>query len=178
MKKLLYISAVLLLISKSWSQITYPVNVETNFFTFKLGTNVVRNIKWPRADGMPLTGTNVDLVILAQVIAPTPTFTNTSHKLDVGIWVDNTNTQTATFTNPIVVLTPTESNIVVVALNRITQKNSLSNSLTTLRSWATQAAGTTVTTNNNVAVLQTITTRLGLFFDQFADLLEIQRINQ
>lgn len=178
MKKVIFLFAALLTLVSGLAQITYPVNVDTTFFTFKLGTNVVRNMRWPRADGMALSGTNVDLVILSQVLAATPSYTNTSHKLDAGSWIDNTNTQTATFTNALVVLSAGESNIIGIALTRINQKNSLSNSLSTLRSWATQAAGTTVTSNNAVAVLQTITTRLGTFFDNFADFLEFQRINQ
>ncbi len=41
----------------------------------------------------------------------------------------------------------------------------------TLRLWATQAQGTTVTNTNAVATLQIVIDRLGLFFDRFADLL-------
>lgn len=48
----------------------------------------------------------------------------------------------------------------------------------TLRTWATQAQGTTVTQGNAVATLQTVVNRLGVFFDRFADLLEGQYVDK
>jgi hypothetical protein len=41
-----------------------------------------------------------------------------------------------------------------------------------LRQWATDARATTVTQGNAVATLQVVVTRLGTFFDNFADLLQ------
>jgi hypothetical protein len=48
----------------------------------------------------------------------------------------------------------------------------LTNAIDTLRTWAAQARGTTVTTANHLATTQTVVTRLGTFFDRFADDLE------
>jgi hypothetical protein len=156
-------------------QITYPVS-STNLFTFKLDGEVRRNVRWPRADGMELVSAPTNLVILQQFISPLPLFTNTSHKLSDGIWVDNTNTQTATLTNQVVPLSVAESNAVLLANTRLVQANNLSNAVATLRVWADQAETTTVTSGNAVATLQTVVSRLGVFFDNFADLLEVQGI--
>lgn len=41
-----------------------------------------------------------------------------------------------------------------------------------LRQWASDARGTTVTAGNAVATLQVVVNRLGVFFDNFADLLQ------
>lgn len=160
------------------AQITFPVSTN-DFFSFRVGTDAwARNAKWPRSDGQPLTGTNALLQILREVQASIPPFTNTSHKLDEGTWIHNTNagTLTATFTFTPVPLSVTESNAVAAGLARGLQRTNLANAIVTLRSWATQAAGTTVTTNNVVAVTQTSITRQGIFFANFADLLEYQRI--
>ena len=53
----------------------------------------------------------------------------------------------------------------------------VSQAVTTLRQWATDAAGTTVTTGNQVTVLQQVVDRLGIFFDRFADLIESKRLD-
>ncbi len=53
----------------------------------------------------------------------------------------------------------------------------VSQAVTTLRQWASDAAGTTVTTGNQVAVLQQVVDRLGTFFDRFADLIESRRLD-
>ncbi len=55
--------------------------------------------------------------------------------------------------------------------------NNVSQAVTTLRQWALDAAGTTVTTGNQVAVLQQVVDRLGVFFDRFADLIESKRLD-
>jgi hypothetical protein len=55
-----------------------------------------------------------------------------------------------------------------------TRAAGLEQSIDTLRTWAAQARGTTVTTANHLATTQTVVTRLGTFFDRFADLLENQ----
>lgn len=170
MKLILFI---LLTATTAFAQITYPISTN-DFFSFRLGTGAwTRNGKWPRADGQPLSGTNVNLQILREVNAALPAYTNTSHKLDNGTWLHNTNanTLTATFTYAPVVLTAVES-------NQISKRLVLSNAVTTLRTWSSQAAGTTVTSNNVVSVTQTTITRLGIFFANFADLLEVQRLNQ
>ena len=46
--------------------------------------------------------------------------------------------------------------------------------VSTLRTWSDQAANTTVTQGNAVATLQIMVDRLGVFFDRFADLVEVQ----
>ena len=50
----------------------------------------------------------------------------------------------------------------------------LKQAVPTLRQWADDAESTTVTPNNNIAVLNTVLDRLAIFFDRFADLLETQ----
>jgi hypothetical protein len=52
------------------------------------------------------------------------------------------------------------------------REDRLATSIENLRQWADQAEATTVTSGNAVATLQTVVTRLGVFFDRFADLLE------
>ncbi len=53
----------------------------------------------------------------------------------------------------------------------------VSQAVTTLRQWATDAQSTTVTSGNAVATLQTVVDRLGVFFDRFADLIESKRLD-
>jgi hypothetical protein len=50
--------------------------------------------------------------------------------------------------------------------------------IATLRQWATDARGTTATSGNTVTVLNTMLPRLATFFDKFADLLQVQRLDQ
>ncbi len=61
--------------------------------------------------------------------------------------------------------------------DREQKATNVSQSVTTLRQWATDAAGTTVTTGNQVTVLQQVVDRLGTFFDRFADLIESKRLD-
>lgn len=56
-----------------------------------------------------------------------------------------------------------------------TRESNLAGAIATLRTWSDQAAATNVTQGNAVATLQTVVTRLGVFFDRFADLLENRR---
>ncbi len=53
----------------------------------------------------------------------------------------------------------------------------VSQAVTTLRQWASDAAGTTVTNGNNKVVTQQMVNRLGIFFDRFADLIESKRLD-
>lgn len=57
-------------------------------------------------------------------------------------------------------------------LDRAARETDLAGSIATLRQWADDARGTTVTQINAVTVLGTVVNRLGTFFDRFADLLE------
>lgn len=52
------------------------------------------------------------------------------------------------------------------------------NAVATLRQWASDAQGVTVTTANNTAVTQQLVDRMAIFFDRFADLIEAQRLDQ
>lgn len=56
----------------------------------------------------------------------------------------------------------------------LARADALRQAVATLRTWSSQASGTTVTSGNAVATLQTVVTRLGIFFDRFADLLDHQ----
>ena len=173
-----YMAALILLsVLTVWGQITYPVGTN-DLFTFKLGTNVVRRKAWPRADLMQLTGAPTNLVILKEVNAPAPSFDPATQRLDPAIWVDNTNAQTATLTNPVVSLSQVELDAIALAQTRFTQRTNLANAITILRSWADQAQTTTVTSGNAVTTLQTVVNRLGVFFDNFADLLEVERVDR
>ncbi len=66
--------------------------------------------------------------------------------------------------------------------NRITQEvaeakgTAVDNAVSTLRQWALDAEGTTVSNGNNTAVTQTMVNRLGVFFDRFADLIESDKL--
>ena len=51
------------------------------------------------------------------------------------------------------------------------RRTDLQAAVSTLRQWSDDAEATTVTNGNNQAVTQTMVTRLGVFFDRFADLL-------
>ena len=53
----------------------------------------------------------------------------------------------------------------------------VSQAVTALRQWASDAQSTTVTSGNAVATLQTVVDRLGIFFDRFADLIESRRLD-
>lgn len=63
-------------------------------------------------------------------------------------------------------------------VDRDLKKGNVANAVATLRDWATQSAGTTVTSGNAVTVLQTMVDRVGVFFDRFADLIEGQRFDK
>ncbi len=53
----------------------------------------------------------------------------------------------------------------------------VSQAVTTLRQWVSDAESTTVTKANSVATLQTVVNRLGTFFDRFADLIESRHLD-
>lgn len=52
------------------------------------------------------------------------------------------------------------------------------NAVDTLRTWADQAAGVTVTSTNAVDTLQTLVDRQAIFYARFADLLEYQGLDR
>lgn len=55
---------------------------------------------------------------------------------------------------------------------RQVKATAVDNAVATLRQWAVDADGTTVTNGNNTTVTQQMVDRLGVFFDRFADLVE------
>ena len=59
---------------------------------------------------------------------------------------------------------------------RTAKQQAVANAIATLRQWALDAEGTTVTNGNNTEVTQQVVDRLGVFFDRFADLVESQGI--
>lgn len=61
--------------------------------------------------------------------------------------------------------------------DREQKATNVSQAVVTLRQWAADAAGTTVTNGNNRAVTQQVVDRLGVFFDRFADLIESKRLD-
>ncbi len=61
--------------------------------------------------------------------------------------------------------------------DRDTKGDNVSQSVTTLRQWAVDAAATTVNNGNNATVTQQVVDRLGVFFDRFADLIESRRLD-
>lgn len=157
--------------------ITYPVSQQDRF-TFKLNGEVKRRAKWPREDGQPLVNADPALVILQEFEAELPAYNHATHKLSGGQWVDDEQNQTATLTRTVVPLTAEELAEVSASQDRTAKAINLSAAIATLRQWSDQAEATTVTSGNAVATLQTVVNRLGIFFDRFADLLEVQRLNQ
>lgn len=163
----------------SFAQLVYPVDVVADRFTvLKDGVLVKRGAIWPTADGMQIPDLAVDVTILKEVIAPIPTPNPATHKLGPGEWAHDIPNQTATFSRPVVALTTEELAEIEGNNDRQTKATNLSASIATLRTWSTEAAGTTVTAGNVVAVTQTMVNRLGIFFSRFADLLEVQRIGE
>ncbi len=63
------------------------------------------------------------------------------------------------------------------AEDREQKGTNVSQAVTTLRQWASDAAGTTVNNGNNTTVTQQVVDRLGVFFDRFADLIESKRLD-
>jgi hypothetical protein len=157
--------------------ITYPVS-ESDRFTFKLNGTTKRRVKWTRADGMPINDPEPGLVILKESIAPIPAYNAATHKLNEGEWIDDEANQTATFTFSVVPLSELELSEVAANQDRSNKRVNLSQAIATLRQWSDQAETTTVTNGNAVQTLQLVVNRLGVFFDRFADLLEVQRLDQ
>jgi hypothetical protein len=60
------------------------------------------------------------------------------------------------------------------AVERDQKRQRGKDAVATLRQWALDAQATTVTSGTAVATLQIVVTRLGKFFDNFADLIESQ----
>lgn len=158
--------------------ITYPVNVLTDTFTVKKsGVVISRGSKWPRADGMQIVGLDPTITILKESESAKPLFDSATQKLTAS-WVDDDVNESAVYTWSVASLSAGELSSISDAAAIEAKRVSLTNAISTLRTWASQAASTTVTSGNAVATLQTVVTRLGIFFSNFADLLEYQRINK
>lgn len=178
-KPLTLFGAFLLFISAASAQITYPVDVQADRFTFKLGGETVRGKVWPRADGGELVNANTNLVILKESVAPLPTpIDEATEKYSAGAWVDDEQAQTAVFTRTIIPKTQEEQDAYTELQDRAAKRVQLANAIATLRNWSDQAGAVTVTTGNAVNVLQQVVDNLSIFYDRFADLLEVQGIDQ
>jgi len=64
------------------------------------------------------------------------------------------------------------------AADRAAKGINVANAVSTLRGWADQMEGVTVTQGNAVNVLQQFVERQAIFYDRFADLIESQRFDQ
>lgn len=161
----------------------YPVELNARYVFFRISTGEVfqkkngtgpRIVKWPRADGGELTGAPDDvapaIVVLHRVNNPTPD----THKV---ITLDGQlNATSQEFHIYQQVVPKTAEELAADALRKdVEQKNqSLAAAVSTLRDWADDAEGVTVTSGNAVNVLQIVNNRLGKFFDHFADMLEVR----
>ena len=157
--------------------ISYPVNVAKDRFTFKLGETVKRRQVWPRDDGQKLVGADAALVIL-QEFSTTPTTKANLEKLDNWRWIDDPQNQTATYTADVVALS--EAELAAIAANAAldAKRAALAEAIPSLRQWAQDVSKVTVSSANAVATLDTTLKKLAVFFDEFADLLEVMSINK
>jgi hypothetical protein len=158
--------------------ITYPVDVQNDRFTFVKDGITYRHKVWPRADGQQLQNAEAGLVIMHEVNAPLPPFNPATERLDEGVFVDDPANQVTTFTRGVVALTQAELDAIAENTDRDAKRVLVAQAIPTLRQWSIDAAGTTATSGNAVAVLNTILQRLSVFFNRFADLLEVQRIDK
>lgn len=154
--------------------ITYPVDLNARY-TFKLGEHVRRNQPWPRADGGALVGQDEKLVILQETTGVKPSYDPATQYLAES-WVDDDENQVATLTYTVTALDPIIAAKIAARAANDQKLADLGAAVATLRTWSSQAKATTVTTQNAVPTLQTVVTRLGTFFDHFANLLEAQNI--
>lgn len=178
MKRLFGIVMLAGLMLQASAEISYPVDVANDRFTFKLGELTKRSVRWPREDGQALTGAATNLVVLRELRAAEPSYDPATERLGPAIWVDDEQAGTATLTRSVIALTPEEIAARAEAADREAKRQQLANAIATLRSWADDAENVTVTSGNAVATLQVTVGRLGIFFDRFADMLEVQGVDQ
>lgn len=171
--------------------LTYPVDLSKRYTIFNtdtmsphvdgLGKQFV-NIKWPTPDGFLPSNLNPKIKILLHVVATQPVagvdYDPNTQKIERQPPVADLVAETYTYNWNIVNLTQNEIDRIIDDQDRNQKLTNVKNSIATMRSWATEAQNTTVTSGNAVSVLQTVTNRLGVFFDRFADLLEAQRIDK
>lgn len=178
-----YLLIFILFATACFGQIVYPVDPATDRFTVLVDGEVhKRGQIWPKADGSEITDLAANVTILQEVVEPAPVsgvdYDPATHRVGQGAWTDDIPNETATFSRPIVALTQAELDAIAVDEDRQTKAVNLNTAIATLRQWSDDAEGTTVTSGNAVNVLQTVVTRLGVFFDRFADLLEVQQIGE
>ena len=160
----------------------YPVDLNERYSIYNPNTGDVvidgkgrpqHNRKWPNLDGTQVSG-----VVLLDVNEAKPSFDAATQKLERADWVYDLVAETATRGWNIVALSQTEIDTNTDNADREVKRDRVGNAVATLRTWATQAAGVTVTQGNAIATLQLSVERQGKFFDHFADLLEGQRFDQ
>ena len=129
------------------------------------------------ADALPdLSHKNPPLKWVPVVIAADPAFDPATEKLQRA--ADVITLTELTESREIVAKTAEEQAAYVDNQDRNAKRSAVGGSVATLRQWALDAQGTTVTSGNAVATLQQTVDRLGVFFDRFADLIEGDRIDQ
>jgi hypothetical protein len=156
--------------------ITYPVSSTDRFVFYRISTQDIlrKNVKWPRADGQPINSPDPDIGPAIMVFPAAPAYDPATEKLTQQGVLDAPN-ETYTVNWVIVALTAQEQAEYAEQQALNTKLVNLETAIATLRQWALDAQGVTVTSGNAVAVLQQVVDRSGVFYDKFADLLETQR---
>lgn len=161
--------------------LTYPVDTNERYCvwetTFGTPYKGQENIAWPADGGAGPLDLSPNLVMLLRIINAQPAHDPATQKLEQTKTAD-VGAETYTIGWTVVALTAQEQADYADNIDRDNKLTTVGQQVATLRSWATDAAGTTVTNGNNTTVTQTMVTRMGLFFDRFADLIEGQRLDQ
>lgn len=157
--------------------ITYPVDVENDRFTFKLGPLVLRGQRWPREDGAALADADPALVVLEEQPQQDATL-GADEKLGPVVWVDDEGNQTATPTRAAVAMTAEEIAAATDNTEREAKRVTAANAVTWLRDKSAEAGAVNVTSGNAVNVLQGVVDNLELFYSRFADFLEGNRFDK
>ena len=172
--------------------LTYPVDLNERYTLYDSNTSapyvngegkVIANKKWPQGDGLEYDlGNNDHLTWLLVVEDPRPVadtdYDPLTHKAQRVATVYDTVAETATDGWEIVALTAQEIADAADNADRAAKLTNIGGKVATLRGWATQAEGVTVTNGNAVSVLQNVVDNLAVFYAGFADLLEGQRIDE
>lgn len=132
-----------------------------------------------RADGYipeALGKTGVEVVRIVQEARPA--YNAATQKLVATANETGSNPIVRTLGWRVVALTQAELDAIADRNARNAKKALVAAAIPTLRTWATQLEGVTVTSGNAVATLQALIDRQEIFYARFADLLEYQRIDQ
>lgn len=170
---------------------SYPVNLSDRYTYFNTDTmsplmdglgQLFVDQPWPTSDGFLPQNLNPKIKILTNVVSPTPVagvdYDPATQTTQLQAPVVDLVEETYTYNWSIINLSQSEIDLLIDISNRSQKLTNVKTSIATLRTWATEANGVTVTSGNAVAVLQTITNRLGIFFDRFADLIEGQHLDK